>query len=112
MIFFSIMPILIGGFGNYIVPLQINCSELAYPRINNFSIWLLIFSFITLQLASGNFLPETQGAGVGWTMYPPLSILENMTMDFLIISLHLNGISSLFNAINVTITILFFSSTP
>lgn len=108
MIFFSIMPILIGGFGNFIIPLQLGTSELAFPRVNNLAYWLLVLSFIILQYASGAFLPK--GAGVGWTIYPPLSSIEYLVVDFLIISLHLNGMSSLLNGINIIVTISYFKS--
>ena len=108
MIFFTVMPILIGGFGNYLVPLQIKCYELAYPRLNNIAFWFLVFSFILLQYASG--LGESQGAAVGWTIYPPLSILGDSSVDFLILSLHFNGISSLMSSINFLVTIFCFKN--
>ena len=109
MIFFSVMPILIGGFGNFIVPLQLGTCELAFPRINNLAVWLLVMSFICANFATGLLIPG-QGAGVGWTLYPPLSIVENLSVDFLIIAIHINGLSSLLNAINMTSTIVFFRS--
>jgi heme/copper-type cytochrome/quinol oxidase subunit 1 len=104
MIFFAVMPILLGGFGNFIVPLQIMTSDMAFPRLNNFGFWLLPCSFITLQFAAGNFNP--QGAGSGWTMYPPLSILEGNPIHFLILTLHLNGSSSMLNSINLLCTLI------
>ena len=111
MIFFSVMPILIGGFGNFIVPLQLGTCELAFPRINNFAFWLLVMSFICVQFATGAFVVGSS-AGVGWTIYPPLSTNENMSVDFLIIAIHLNGLSSLLNAINMIVTITYFRSYP
>lgn len=107
MIFFSVMPILIGGFGNFIVPIQLGTCELAYPRINNFAFWLLFMSFLCVQFATGVFIIG-KGASVGWTIYPPLSIIENLSVDFLIIAIHLNGLSSLLNAINMIVTICYF----
>ena len=109
MIFFSVMPILIGGFGNFIVPMQLGTCELAFPRINNLAVWFLVMSFISVQFASGSLIPGNS-SGVGWTIYPPLSIIENASIDFLIISIHLNGLSSLLNAINMTATVIFFRS--
>lgn len=112
MIFFAVMPILISGFGNYLIPLAIGTRELAYPRLNNVSLLLFFNSFLVLIISTGFFGNDT-GFYSGWTLYPPLSIfVDNPSIDFLIISLHLNGLSSLLNAINTIITIQFNSSLP
>jgi len=93
------MPILIGGFGNWLVPLILGAPDIAFPRLNNMSLWFLIPALILL-LSRG--LVES-GAGTGWTVYPPLR--SNMShagasVDFAIFSLHLAGISSLLGAVN------------
>lgn len=67
MIFFFLMPLLIGGFGNYLLPLLLGKDDLDLPRLKGLSLWLLLPSFFCLMVRI--FL----GAGVGWTFYPPLS---------------------------------------
>ena len=69
MIFFLVMPAMIGGFGNWFVPLMIGAPDMAFPRLNNISFWLLPPSLILLMASSF----VEQGAGTGWTLYPPLS---------------------------------------
>jgi len=99
-----VIPIIIGGFGNWLLPLILNSPDIAFPRLNNLSFWILPPSLFMLLFRF--FLGK--GAGTGWTVYPPLA--RNIShaggaVDCAIFSLHLAGASSIIRRINFITTI-------
>ena len=103
MIFWVIIPFL-AGLGNYIVPLQIGAADMAFPRINALSFWMIPFS--GLILVSGFFLGGA--ADAGWTAYPPLSSITyspGSGMNLWIMAVVLVGTSSILGAVNFLVTV-------
>ncbi|MEA1618128.1 cytochrome c oxidase subunit I [Erythrobacter sp. T5W1-R] len=107
MVFFMVMPAMIGGFGNWFVPLMIGAPDMAFPRMNNVSFWLTVAGFFSLLFSM--FVPggSGPGAGVGWTVYAPLSTTGSVgpAVDFAIFALHLSGAGSILGATNFITTI-------
>ncbi|MGB3246528.1 MAG: cytochrome c oxidase subunit I [Sulfitobacter sp.] len=108
MMFFVVIPALFGGFGNYFMPLQIGAPDMAFPRMNNLSFWLYVagttLAICSVIMPGGN---GQAGSGVGWVLYPPLSVREGgMSMDFAIFAVHVSGASSILGAINMITTFL------
>lgn len=102
MIFGVVMPAFV-GLANWMVPMMIGAPDMALPRLNNWSFWLLPFAFTLMIIA---LLMPGSGPNFGWTMYAPLSTLYGPpSTDYLIVAIHLMGISSVLGAINIIATI-------
>jgi cytochrome c oxidase subunit 1 len=103
MIFFAVIPILVGGFGNYLVPLMIGAEDMAFPRLNMMSYWTYVVSAAVMVYS---FFTGTGAAKAGWFAYAPLSAVEPVGQTYWIISLIILAVSSLMGSINFITTIL------
>jgi cytochrome c oxidase subunit 1 len=102
MVFGAIMPAFV-GFANWMIPLQIGASDMAFARMNNFSFWLMIPAAIMLV---GSFFMPGGAPAAGWTLYAPLTLQMGPSMDAGIFAMHILGASSIMGSINIIVTIL------
>lgn len=102
MVFGAVMPAFV-GFANWMIPLQIGASDMAFARMNNFSFWLLPVAGIMLTVS---FFVPGGATAAGWTLYAPLSAQMGPGMDLAIFALHIMGASSIMGAINIIVTVL------
>ncbi len=102
MIFGALMPALV-GLANWQVPLMIGAPDMALPRLNNWSFWILPFA---LSMLGSTLFFEGGAPAAGWTLYPPLVLQGGDALPYAIFSIHLLGLSSILGAINIIATIL------
>lgn len=102
MIFGAVMPAFV-GLANWMVPMMIGAPDMALPRMNNWSFWIMPFAFALLL---STLFMQGGGPAGGWTLYPPLSIQGGNNVSFVIFAVHMMGISSIMGAINIIATIL------
>ena len=108
MIFGAVMPAFV-GLANWMIPMMIGAPDMALPRMNNWSFWIMPFAFtvLLLPLALKVFIGIGGGGPAGgWTLYPPLSLQGGDNVAFIIFAVHMMGISSIMGAINIIATIL------
>ena len=103
MVFGAIMPAFV-GLANWMVPLMVGAPDMALPRMNNWSFWILPFAFGMLLLT---LFTEAGAPNFGWTFYAPLSTTyAPSSVTYFIFGVHMMGISSIMGAINIIATIL------
>lgn len=102
MVFGAVMPAFV-GLANWMLPLQIGASDMAFARMNNFSFWLNIPAALIIVLS---FFMPGGAPSAGWTLYAPLTLQMGPSMDAAIFAMHILGASSIMGAINIIVTIL------
>jgi cytochrome c oxidase subunit I len=103
MVFLAIVPLAVGGFGNYLIPLMIGAPDMAFPRLNMWSYWVYLAG--GLVMIAGFFLPGG-AANSGWTSYPPLANIATAGQTAWLFGMLLLVFSSLIGSINIIVTIL------
>nr|AHB82302.1 cytochrome c oxidase subunit I [Hebesoma violentum] len=105
MVFFLVMPLFMGGLGNLLTPMMMGLSDMVFPRLNNMSV-LMVYA----SLGMFCFSMTQSGPQAGWTYYPPLSggvFMGDSSVDLSILSLHVLGVSSILNSLNILSSVLF-----
>ena len=103
MVFLGVVPLAVGGFGNYVMPLQIGAIDMAFPKINMMSYWVYFLGGVTMLLSF--FLPGG-AANSGWTSYAPLSVLATTGQTVWLLGMVLLITSSLLGSVNFITTIV------
>ena len=104
MVFLGVVPLAVGAFGNYVVPLQIGAPDMAFPKLNMMSYWLYFLGGVVM-LAS--FVAPGGAANSGWTSYPPLSVVvATQGQTYWLIGMIFLITSSLLGAVNFITTIV------
>ncbi len=103
MVFLGVVPLSVGGFGNYVVPLQVGAADMAFPKLNMASYWIFLCGGLLMLTAFG--MPGG-AAQSGWTSYPPLADLATSGQTTWLVSMVLIITSSLLGSINFITTII------
>lgn len=103
MVFLGIVPLAVGAFGNYVVPLQIGAPDMAFPKLNMASYWVFFLGGVTMLIS---FWVPGGAAKAGWTSYPPLANIETTGQTMWLIGMIFLITSSLLGAVNFIVTII------
>jgi cytochrome c oxidase subunit I len=109
MIFFVIIPLLTGAFGNFLIPLMVGAPDMAFPKLNMFGYWAMVPAFVCVIRG---FFVEGGAAAAGWTAYPPLSTISSAAPGSLsgqtwwLLALTFVGLSSMMGAVNYVTTVV------
>ena len=101
MVFLGVVPLAVGGFGNFVLPLQIGAPDMAFPKLNMFSYWAFFLGGVVM-IAS--FFAPGGAANSGWTSYAPLSVIATQGQTWWLIGMIFLITSSLLGAINFIVT--------
>lgn len=101
MIFGVVMPAFV-GLANWMIPMMIGAPDMALPRLNNWSFWIMPFAFAILL---STLFMDSGGPAGGWTLYPPLVLQMGDSFAYVIFAIHFLGISSVMGSINIVATI-------
>ncbi len=101
MIFGVVMPAFV-GLANWMIPMMIGAPDMALPRLNNWSFWIMPFAFVIML---STLFMDSGGPAGGWTLYPPLVLQMGDSFAFVIFAIHFMGISSVMGSINIVATI-------
>lgn len=103
MVFLGIVPLVVGGFGNYVMPLQIGAPDMSFPKINMASYWSFLVGGIVMLIS---FFVPGGAANSGWTSYAPLSVIATQGQTFWLLGMVFLITSSLLGSVNFIVTII------
>ncbi len=103
MVFLGIVPLAVGAFGNYVMPLQIGAPDMAFPKLNMMSYWVYFLGGVTML---SSFVMPGGAANSGWTSYPPLSDIATIGQTVWLIGMVFLITSSLLGSVNFIVTIV------
>jgi cytochrome c oxidase subunit 1 len=103
MVFLAVVPLSVGAFGNYLIPLQIGAPDMAFPRLNMASYWTYLAGGLVMLVS---FFARGGAPNSGWTSYPPLADIATMGQTFWLVGMFLLIVSALFGSVNTITTIV------